>query len=43
MQNQKTDIIFFTKEEDLKKLHAEDKVIRKKCLENKKAAAQHNK
>ncbi len=42
MINNEKDIIVYTKDE-LKKIHAEDKVIRKNNLENKKAAAQHKK
>lgn len=42
MENSKKDIIFCTKE-DLKNIYAEDKVIKKDNLKNKKAAAQHKK
>ena len=42
MVNNEKDTIIYT-EEELKKIHAEDKVIRKNNLENKKAAAQHKK
>lgn len=42
MENNRKDIIFCTKE-DLKKIHAEDKVIKRDNLKNEKAAAQHKK